>query len=162
MLIVSDTSPIRALHAVGCVSLLKSLYQSVYIPPAVELELAHSPAGLPPILIAEYEFLQVRSAGQIVPEASNLDPGEREAISLARELGAEWLLIDERRGQRVAKFLGIQTVGILGMLIAAKREKLVPAVAPILKELRTCGRFFISDELMREVLDVAGERDVPS
>ena len=42
-----------------------------------------------------------------------MDHGEREAISLASELKADWLLIDERSGERVASILGLKTIGAL-------------------------------------------------
>src|SRR5947199_1834219 len=45
--------------------------------------------------------------------------GEREAILIAQQTGADLLLIDERRGEVEAKRRGISTTGTLGVLLAA-------------------------------------------
>jgi predicted nucleic acid-binding protein len=53
----------------------------------------------------------------IVAEQSFPRPGEAEAIALASELKADWTLLDERDGRRVAKSLGLKVTGILGILL---------------------------------------------
>jgi predicted nucleic acid-binding protein len=68
------------------------------------------------------EWFEVRVAPTIVhPQLSNLDPGEREAIELALELGIDTVLIDERRGRRYATDLNLQVTGTLGILEEAAR-----------------------------------------
>jgi hypothetical protein len=53
-----------------------------------------------------------------------LEPGESESIALALEIGADLLLIDERRGRAEADRLGIKITGLLGILVEAKRKKI--------------------------------------
>jgi hypothetical protein len=47
---------------------------------------------------------------------SQLDSGEQEAITLALELQADALLIDELKGRKAAKQHGLKIVGVLGVL----------------------------------------------
>ncbi len=94
-IIVSDTSPIRALEHLGLLRLLGSYYGQVFIPPNVADELHHSRAGLKSIDVTQHPMFQV-VAPKPMPQLSTpweLAPGESEAITLALELGADYLLI---------------------------------------------------------------------
>ncbi|MCT7983462.1 DUF3368 domain-containing protein [Laspinema sp. A4] len=86
-----------------------------------------------------------------------LDPGEAEAIALARELNADRLLIDERKGRAVASRLGIKLTGVLGILIVAKRRELITEIKPLIDELIDISRFRVGDELYARVLQDVGE-----
>src|ERR1700712_523000 len=99
MVVVADTSPINYLIQIECVALLPELYQSIVIPVAVadELRSAGAPAVVRRWITDLPEWVTVRSAP--VTESlglKHLDKGEIEAISLARDLNADILLIDER------------------------------------------------------------------
>jgi uncharacterized protein len=86
-----------------------------------------------------------------------LDEGEAEAISLALELNCDLLLMDERIGTKVARDEGLATVGLVGVLIKAKREKVINEVGPLLHELRIRAGFWIGNDLERRVLRELGE-----
>ena len=64
---------------------------------------------------------------RLLTDLSLLDPGEREAIQLAEQLQADFLLIDERKGRLEAKRRGLTTTGTLGVLLAAGQSGLVDA-----------------------------------
>ncbi len=71
-------------------------------------------------------------------------------------LNADRLIIDERRGRNEAIQLGLQVSGLLGILLAAKRQRLIPLVQPVLDDLIAQG-FWIREQLYAEVLQLAGE-----
>lgn len=70
---------------------------------------------------------------------ADLDRGEAEVIALAQELYADLVIIDERLARRHAKRLGLKVTGTLGVLLRAKTLGLVPAVRPLIEQLRQSG-----------------------
>jgi hypothetical protein len=85
-----------------------------------------------------------------------LDLGEAETIVLAREMNADWVLMDERKGRRKLTQLGLKKIGTVGLLLKAKQEGLLPAIRPELEELRQRG-FSVSQSVMDAVLRQANE-----
>jgi hypothetical protein len=87
----------------------------------------------------------------------NIDWGEAEAIALALELKADLLVMDERRGRAVATSYGLQVTGLLGVLLQAKRNNLIPAIKPLLDQLIEQADFRVSSQLYTTILQSAGE-----
>jgi predicted nucleic acid-binding protein len=102
IVIVADASPLIALERIGRLELLKALFEEVLVPPAVAAEVA--PRLVLPPWIRERALLQP-IAREVL--RATLGPGESEAISLALEIHADRLIIDERAGRRVAEALGL-------------------------------------------------------
>ena len=75
---------------------------------------------------------------------------------LYKEVAADYLLIDDRRGRKVAKINQIKTVGSLGVLLQAKRIGLIPRVAPLVEQI-AASSVFMSENLIQAVLELAGE-----
>ena len=161
MIVVSDTSPINNLAAINQLHLLQQLYETVIIPEAVYRELTDPDfpvAGATEV--QTFEWIQTRSVTNhtIVEVLSNeLDIGEAEAIALALELKADLLLIDERRGRMIADRLNLKYTGILGVLIEAKSQGLVPLVKPLMEALINQAGFWIADSLYKSVLQAINE-----
>ena len=82
--------------------------------------------------------------------------GESEAIVLAQEVDAAWLLLDDALARRKASRIGIPVVGTLGVLLMAKSAGLIDAVKPALDDLRKTD-FRVSPMVLDEVLNKAGE-----
>jgi predicted nucleic acid-binding protein len=99
----------------------------------------------------------VLQASQVQKLREQLHPDEAEAIALALELNADVVLLDEMRGRDVAKGLGLQHTGLLGVLIQAKKQGLFSQVVPILDQLRHQMGFWVSASLYRRVRSLAGE-----
>ena len=85
-----------------------------------------------------------------------LDLGEAETIVLAIELGADWVLMDERKGRRKVSQLGLNKIGTLGILLRAKRAGYISSLKEEVERLRERG-FSISDSVIKAVLEEAGE-----
>lgn len=107
MIVVSDTTPLRHLIAIGEAELLPKLYGTVIVPGAVwaELQAEATPLIVKTWLGSPPDWLEVRSSHPVVsnePALDVLDPGEREAIQLASELCADLLLMDDREGRLFA------------------------------------------------------------
>ncbi len=149
VIVVSDTSPIVNLAAVGRLDLLQQLYNQVVVPQAVHDEINK---GIQQPALAEIlscAWLQTQTAANRAVVASlelELDRGEAEAIALAVELKAALVLMDERKGRRVALRLGLTPIGLLGILIEAKQRRLIQEAG-----------FWIGRELYNYVLEAAGE-----
>ena len=160
-LVVSDTSPLTNLAAIGQFELLRHLYGSLHIAEAVwdELNAAgqHWPARNE---IADAQWIQrqiPKNRLLIMALCQDLDLGEAESIALALELQADLILMDERDGRHRAIQLGLKPVGVVGVLLIAKARGHVTEVRPMLDALRQQAGFYLGDSLYKEVLRLAQE-----
>lgn len=157
---VSDTSPVRCLAHLELLDLFESLFGEVLLPPAVANELERPTRGFGPIIVSAHSFLRVKAATnvrQVTRLHSFLDPGESEAIALAKQFDADRLIVDDALARAEAVRMGIATVGTAGVLLHAKRTRMITSVIPLLDRLEAELRFFVSSELRREVCRRAGE-----
>lgn len=162
MTVVSNTSPILNLAAIGELDLLEKLFPALLVPSEVAAEIQRLAAVQP-----RFQTVRLPSSAQVcalqnqnvaIALAGELDSGEAAAIALAAEQRAGLLLMDELRGRRVAKRFGLSTLGLLGVLKLSKREGLVSAIAPLLDKLETQAGFWVGGELRDRVLREAGEK----
>lgn len=126
--IVADTTPLNYLVLIQAADILPELYRTVLIPPAVKAELTHTntPAVVREWISQPPAWLEVVNLKQPVDSSlEHLDAGEREAISLASELQAILLLMDERDGVTIARHRGLKVVGTLAALDLAAAHGLV-------------------------------------
>lgn len=163
MIVISDTSPLSGLAIVGELPLLQALYGQIVIPEAVASELRRGGQDDPRIAqVLTLSWLEIKPSTnhRLIDELQTiykLDKGESEAISLALELNADALLIDERLGRREASRLGLSITGMLGVLLVAKKQDLVSAIHPIVDALISEAGFRISGQLYKEVMAAAEE-----
>ena len=162
MIIVSNTSPISNLAKVGQLSLMQKLYGDILIPRAVYEELLDERAGETVITAVQsatwLEIGSVWNQQMINDLRTRVNVGEAEAITLAVEVEADRLLIDERLGRQAAKDFGLKITGVLGILLLSKRQNLITAVKPIIENLMSQASFRISSQLYEDVLHEAGEQ----
>ena len=153
MIVVSDTSPLCYLLLIEEVEVLPQLFNRVIIPPKVRDELL-APAA--PLVVREWtaqppEWLEVQAiTGEINPALNQLDLGEQEAITLALELKADLILLDDLAARRIATEFQLQIVGLLGILSSAADKGSVDFSATIERLQQTT--FRASSKLIQSLL----------
>lgn len=150
-LVVSNASPLIALEQIDQLSLLAHIFPEVVVPPAVAEEVAPT--------VALPSWIKTRHLAQPIGSqilTASLGRGESAAISLGLEVGAERVILDERAARRLAQSLGIQVIGTMGILAAARRKELIPAIKPLLDGLLRHD-FRVSTALYESILRAAGE-----
>ena len=152
MLVVADSSPLIALCRIGKLELLHEVFGQLLIPDAVWQEVVASyPEKSGASVIASASWLERRSVQDLMLVnllRQDLGAGESEAIVLAREVEADVLLMDERRGRNAAKRLGLTCTGLVGVLLEARRLGVLTDAESIGQALRDIAGFWISDDLM--------------
>lgn len=153
MIAVADTSPLNYLLLIGCADVLPQLYERVLIPQAVydELRSAGAPEAVRSWATALPSWVETRASEAPVELNPELDAGEREAISLALEVRAAAVLLDERAGRRAALEHGLTITGTLGVLEEAARRGLVD-LAEVVAQLRRTN-FRASPALWKRLAD---------
>jgi len=158
MPVVSNTSPILNLAIIGKLSLLHEQLGEILIPKAVldELRVEEDLPGSSDIRNAiELGWLVVKKVldqNQVRILALELDRGESEAIALALQVEAEWILVDEREARKICKELGLKVTGVLGIILKAWRNGKLSSLKKIIEELISKAGFRISDELYQSIL----------
>ena len=156
-LVIADTGPINYLLLIGSIEILPALFQKVILPPAVRNELSHqdSPEMVRNWIGAPPPWLEVRRARG--PNAvAGLGAGETEAITLAIELHADLVLMDDRRGVKAARDQGIEVTGTLGILILASKHGILNPAEAFDRLKRTSFRY--PSNVMDRFLDQDAEK----
>ena len=164
MAVVSNTSPILNLAIIGRLDLLHQQFSEVLIPPMVlqELKVDAELPGVEPIRLAlQNEWLRVVELSNTDMARAlrrDLDNGEAEAIALALQLKLMTVLIDEHDGRVAVRAMGLVPVGVLGILLRAKRMGNLDSVVTAMRALQDQAGFFINPDLFASLAREAGER----
>jgi predicted nucleic acid-binding protein len=162
MIVVSDTSPLTSLAAIGHFELLRQLYQEVHIASGVWQELNQGGRRHPGSREVEnapwVHRHEVRDQALVTVLRRDLDRGESETLALAIELKADLVLLDEKEGRHAAIRLGLRPLGALGLLLQAKHAGAIVEIRSLLDALREQAGFFLGESLYWQLLEQAGER----
>jgi predicted nucleic acid-binding protein len=154
LIVVSDTSPLNYLILINAIEVLPALFGAVHMPPTIVAELSHdrAPHQVKIWAAALPEWVKVIVPTTQLKTATRIDPGEAQAIALAKELRADLLLIDERKGRQVAQDHGLISIGTVTVLeLAAERDLLhLPTALNQLRETT----FYVT----QSIIDAALER----
>jgi predicted nucleic acid-binding protein len=153
---VSNTTPLRYLIAIEQEHLLGRLFEKVFVPIAVHEELtdAKTPEIVRRRVASLPSWFEVRTVDETRTPTFpvTLHRGERQAILLAEELGADVLLIDEQIGRTIALIRNLPLSGTLGVLERADMTGFVSDFPQILQRLKASG-FFITEALEQQLLE---------
>ena len=92
---------------------------------------------------------------QLLQAVSGLDDGESEAIILADELKSDVLIMDERKGRKVAEKLGIKITGTVGVLLQSYSENMISSdeIKTYLDQLKN-SNIRLSESLIQKALEM--------
>lgn len=154
MIVVSDTTAITSLLKISQIEILETLFGEIIIPQAVQAELTRYHGVLPAWLLVQ-EAADFELLNELLKQ---LDLGEAEAITLAKRLEADFLIIDEKRGRLLAEQLDLRCIGLAGVLLLAKKRRLIDSLEVVLDRLEKDANFYLSIPVKRQLIVAAGER----
>ena len=158
--VLSDASPLIALAAAGVFDLLRVLFGAVTVTSTVRREVLAGqgrPGDRELREAIRAGWVRVRRVRPPDPPLPDLGEGEATTLAAAAPLGARCLvIIDDPLARRRARALGLSIVGTAGVLLIAKRRRLIPAVRPLLEALMNRD-FRLSAQVVATVLEEAGE-----
>ena len=158
MPVVSNTSPILNLAIIGELSLLRDQFGEILIPGAVleELRVEESLPGSQVVRDAIKDgWIRIEAVKQyplVRAMQRDLDKGEAEAIALAMQVNAGWVLMDERDGRKAARSMKLKVVGVLGILLKARREGRLRSLKKDMDRLREKASFYIRADLYSKII----------
>ncbi len=156
-IIISDTTPLNYLILIDRIDVLRALYGRVIIPEAVGKELLRdkTPQKVRDWMLSRPDWLETGKLAAPPDESLEyLDEGEREAITLAKELKALAIVIDDEEGRAEAKRQGLLVIGTLRVLYDAS-EKGFCELKETFDQLRATS-FHASEKLYQDLLDLKG------
>jgi predicted nucleic acid-binding protein len=154
--VVSDAGPLICLGRLDLIRLLPVLFAEVQVPDPVLLECTsrwQSPDAARIDTALALGWVTAYEPQQMIE--GTLGRGERAAIARALAIGAG-LLTDDQDARTHAESLHIKVVGTMGVLIRSKHAGLIPAVAPLIDQLRAGGQRF-GRGVVAQALLAAGE-----
>lgn len=160
MLIIADSSALIALSSCDGLHLLDNLFAEIRVPQDVydEVVIVGKAESLALQRFLHGRVLQVATS-QFVINAGGLGKGELAAMALYKQIQADYLLIDDRRARTIAEANQMQCIGSLWVLLEAKKQGIIPAVAPYVASLKDSEVLYFGATLLQKVLDLAGEKD---
>jgi predicted nucleic acid-binding protein len=160
--VTADASPLIGLATVGALHLLRDLFGTVTITRLVKDEVTghRDRPGAAEIDAAMREgWLRVAPAPLATWRLTKIDAGEASTIALAAEHPGSLVLMDDTVGREQASALGLELLDLAGVLLAAKRARVIEAVQPLVAQLVRRG-FTMSADARGALLRAAGELDV--
>jgi predicted nucleic acid-binding protein len=151
MIVVSDAGPLHYLVLIGQIELLPHLYGQVVVPAAVVNELQHlrTPVVVRTWIGTPPAWLDIR-ATDADSTGTPLGTGELAAITLAEQLHASLVLMDDLDGRIEAERRSLKVIGTLGVLRDAALQQLID-LPPVLDQLRQTN-FFVSPQVLQSLI----------
>ena len=147
--IISDTSCFIVLSGIDELDLLQKTYGQVLTTIEVATEF-----GQPLPDWIEIKSPVDKSRMQILE--LQIDKGEASAIALAMETSQSILILDDYKARKIAKQLGLEITGTIGVIVKAKLKGIIPSIKPYLAKIRKTD-FRLADDVEQQAFKEAGE-----
>lgn len=147
--IISDTSCLIILSKIGELDLLQKIYGGVLTTPEIASEFGEE---LPDWIAVK----QVKDLHKQQLLEMQVDKGESSAIALALETEHSAVILDDYKARQIAERLNVKYTGTIGIIIKAKKDRIISSVKPILERIKQTD-FRISVDLEIAALKEAGE-----
>lgn len=146
--IIADASCLIIYDKINQFEMLEKIFPELMVTSQVAEEFGELPDWI--------KIQEITNVNQYLQLTESLGKGEASSISLALEIENSLLIIDEKKGRKIAEELNIEIIGSLGVLIKAKEKGVIQSVKEILKLIDKTD-FRISESVRTEVLKVSGE-----
>jgi len=157
VIVISNTTPIISLASINRLDLLEKMFSKIVIPEAVYNEIkAKQHYGYSEI---DNAFIEVQKiTGYLYKDflLKELDAGEAETIILAKEMNADFVIIDESLGYKIANNVGLTAIRTLSILLKAKEKGYIFQLKPLLDQMINNGRWY-SNNVYQAILMQANE-----
>lgn len=159
---IVNASPFIGLAKIEKTALLRAPGRELMLPAVVHAEIAAGPATDLAVQAAkQLTALGIRPLPPIVADPRvtvfGLDAGEEAVLSEALARPGSAVVIDDGAGRKAAAALGVPCTGTLGVLILARRDRRIPALVPLLKDLQAAGIFLPGDLFLQQIVQEFGE-----
>ena len=155
-LVVSDASPIFSLAVIGQLDLLTHLFEEVYIPTAVWEEITQDDTTVHYQSIVDFFGDRVKAISGFNELTFVMDYGESESVMLYKELGADYLLIDDLKDQKTSGAFGYQLHWHFRFTTPGKETGLIGPLKPMFETFLANKRYY-SIPLLNGILEKYGE-----
>ena len=159
--VIVNSTPLIVLAHIGNLDLLRQIYGEIVIPQAVYDEVTQKNDVASSALKSALSWIKVISINDTDKYAmykAKLHAGEVEVMILAQEEPrADLVIIDDNTAKKTAKYLRLSVTGTIGVLLKAKSEGYIDAVAPLIDKIKDNG-FYISDNIVDIALKQANEK----
>jgi predicted nucleic acid-binding protein len=127
-IIISDAGCLIALRRLNKLELLRDIFGTVMTTSEIRNEVSEN-------LPAWIETRECTKTSKKKDLEKIVDAGQASVIALALETSNAVLIIDEKKGRKLARESGIEIIGTLKVLLIAQERGLIPQITPLLKEL---------------------------
>lgn len=156
---VVNASPLILLGKIGQLDLLPKLAPQLVVPSDVVDEVTRGPSGDP-----SRDWLAGQGRAYVRPNpypslsvfAWDLGAGESAVLAWATAHSGFEAIIDDRAARKCATVLDIPFRGTLGVILAARRNALIPTARPLCRELLQAG-LLIDIGVVEAALRLVGE-----
>ena len=158
MIVIADSSPLISLAAIDKLELLEDYFEEVYVPYSVyrEVFIYDKPFSSKLKKYLKNKIINVKNQHMVSILNEKIDLGEAEAITLAFEKKADFIILDDLKARKTARRNGLNVIGTLGLLLEAKKEGKILNLKKLIEILKK-NDIRLSKKLINDILIEAGE-----